>query len=175
MIYIALQPVYPTDNPVASYIDGAPLSPTKSTKQYTPSGTAVLASHRLLMSFAMTNSSGALARALPHYEDPSKYDPPFEDDPGDSVIGKEAMCIPQAKNCWSILSQDFVRRQRQTFLSPSKGKKRVQVWDDEVPEYPNEGPSVVGENSWAALDWLLVLFERDQESVTASERGQSHT
>jgi hypothetical protein len=123
----------------------------------------------------MTNSPGALARALPQYEDPNKHEPPFDDDSGDSVIGKEAMCIPQAKNCWSILTRDFLRRQRQTFSSPSKGKKRVQAWDEEAPESStNEIPLVVGENSWAVLDWLLVLFERAQASLKQSEQGQTN-
>ncbi|KAF9469890.1 hypothetical protein BDZ94DRAFT_1316995 [Collybia nuda] len=165
MIYIALQPVHPNDNPVRIAIDNsATSSPSKSTKQYAPSGGAILASRRLLMSFAMTNSPGALARALPRYEDPTDQEPLPEDDPCDSAIGKEAMCISHAKNCWSILSQDFLRRQRQIPSSPNKGKKRGQTWDDETSENPLTNPlAVVGENSWPVLDWLLLLFEQDQD------------
>ena len=115
------------------------------------------------MSFAVTNSPSTLAQALPSYE----KDGSTIVDYGDSVIGAEAACIPNARHCWDILMEGFTQRQGR--MLPTKGKNRTHTFEEPLQ---TEGPTVVGENSWPVLDWLLSVFEQDELQTEVRGLGE---
>ncbi|RDB22166.1 hypothetical protein Hypma_010585 [Hypsizygus marmoreus] len=174
LIYISLQPEHPpAGNDVVNAADG-PSSPSKmALRKRVPSGAAVPAAHRLLMSYALTNSPETIAGALPRYDDPRRDEPtPTADDSLESAIGPESMCIPKAKCCWSFLAEGFTQRQRRVFSTPrGKGKKRAHVFEEESVETLTD-VAVVGEHSWAVLDWILLLFEQDEMLTAARGLGR---
>ncbi|TFK44416.1 hypothetical protein BDQ12DRAFT_730480 [Crucibulum laeve] len=153
-------------------------SPSKLSKQRPfssiPSMT-VVASRRLLMSFITTNTPEALGRALPHYQDHIGSKPIADDESTDSIIAKQAMCIKEAKNCWNILEEGFTLRTKQNISSPNaKGKKRRDIiaGGDLMNEDRFTGDhTVVGDDAWPILDWIITLFECDER--LAQEQGSS--
>jgi len=168
LIYLSLQPL-PTsaaDKFSETSNSEIPSSPSKSTKKHLPSAVAIQSAQRLLMSFAVTNSPSTLAQALPSYE----KDGSGIVDYGDSVIGAEAACIPNARHCWDILMEGFTQRQRRMLPTPKgKGKNRTHTFEE---PFQTEGRAVVGENSWSVLDWLLLVFEQDELQTEARGLGQ---
>lgn len=105
-----------------------------------------------------------------------------------SYVAREAMCIKEAKSVWAILREGAVRRKVVPWSGPSgssfslinspikkggmgKGKKRRNCeyveeeetwfngdWDGDEPP----APAVVAEHAWPVLEWLLMLFEKDE-------------
>ncbi|KAJ7497542.1 hypothetical protein FB451DRAFT_236576 [Mycena latifolia] len=132
-------------------------SPSKRQKKshLLPSLAATLASQQLLISFATTNSPAAVIRPL------RPSDPEPEDD-NECFVATESMCISRCKNCWQILVEGFLDRNQPIFLTPKgKGKRRdadVSLTDLSISEVR----APVGETAWPVLDWLLLLFERDE-------------
>ncbi|KAF8070655.1 hypothetical protein FPV67DRAFT_1448356 [Lyophyllum atratum] len=172
LIYIALQPEHPPAMNEMVYTD-VPSSPSKaSMKKRIPSGPAVLAARRLLKSFTITNYPETVARALPSCRDPTQDQPaPYDDGSLESVIGPQSMCIPEAKDCWSILGEGFTYRGQSLSIIPSKGKKRAHNPDegDASADGSIMENAIVGQDAWPVLDWLIVLFEQDE--LVADTRG----
>ncbi|KAF9010495.1 hypothetical protein BDQ17DRAFT_1346323 [Cyathus striatus] len=150
LIYISLQPIPVATDEKQKLLE----SPTKIVQQrpsYAPSADAISAARRLLMSLVTTNSPQALGEALPHY---SQAPIPHV---ATSLIGKQALCITRAKNCWDLISEGFITRTSQVYSSP---KKRRETLHEELSS-GDEMP--VGENAWPIFEWLLCLFERDEQ------------
>lgn len=164
LIYISLQPLPTFATSETSNLE-IPPSPSKSTKKHLPSSAAIQSAQRLLISFAITNSPNTLAQALPSYE----KDGSAIVDYGDSVIGAEAACIPNARHCWEILMEGFTQRQKRMLPTP-KGKDKNRIHNFEEP-FQMEGHAAVGENSWPVLDWLLLIFEQDELQTKACGLG----
>lgn len=128
---------------------------------------------RVLTSFATTNTPDALLRALPHYPASGESDAngasDWGDDDEDSFIAREAMCIKGGKSCWAILKGGFIQWKNLVITTPrAKGKKRRRNSYEQEEVFIGEGsesPSVVAENAWPVLIWLVGLFEKD-ETVT---------
>lgn len=184
LLYIAL---YPPPPPAGVNNKGKykskeafdPSTPTKSTvtkaqkSPLVPSDQATVAALRLLVSFAITNSPGALIRSLPEYVSVSDWNAKLrqidEEPEEDSYIAREAMCIREAKNAWAILKDGFIQRKTATPATPKvKGKKKKRDY-----EYTEQAPilydadstaplAIVAEYAWPVLDWLLMLFEKDE-------------
>lgn len=183
LLYISLHSAAtPSYSPAAAEkFGGEPFSPSKPSKSSKSAATldsvVVLSARRLLMSFAITNTPESLARALPGYRDPVNNASFFDEDFKDCPIAQEAMCIKDARTCWEILADDFVKRRSQLF-SPSKSKalKRRSVYKTDC-EFIGVSPSgdrrVVGEDAWPILDWLLILFERDEVMTQANGSRKS--
>jgi hypothetical protein len=169
LIYLSLQPL-PTcaaDKLNDTSSSEIPSSPSKSGKKHVPSAVAIQSAQRLLMSFAITNSPGTLAQALPSYE---KKDGPAVVDYGESVIGAEAACIPNARHCWEILMDGYTQRRTRMLATPkAKGKHRPHPFEE--PFQP-EGRAPVGKSSWSVLDWLLLIFEQDELQTQACGLGE---
>ncbi|KAF5385121.1 hypothetical protein D9615_000897 [Tricholomella constricta] len=171
LIYIALQPEHPPAVKEMASTD-VPSSPSKAAlKKGIPSGPAVHAARRLLSSYAITNLPATIARALPCYEDPRKDQGPHNLDGSlESVIGPQSMCIPMAKSCWHILTEDFTQHGPSYSLPSGKGKKRAHHSDS--ADEAITGNAVVGPDAWPVLDWLLLLFEQDEMLTAACGSGR---
>ncbi|KAJ7282997.1 hypothetical protein C8J57DRAFT_1297234 [Mycena rebaudengoi] len=130
-------------------------SPSKKAKKshLLPSLAATLAAQQLLVSFATTNSPDAvLAALLPNKDDE------FDND-HESFIATESLCISRCRNCWQILGEGFFNRNQPIFSTPKgRGKVDVPFTDISISELR----SPVGETAWPVLDWLLIIFEKDE-------------
>ncbi|GLB37638.1 hypothetical protein LshimejAT787_0406890 [Lyophyllum shimeji] len=175
LIYIALQPEHPPAVNEMVYTD-VPSSPGKAAmKMRIPSGPAVLAARRLLRSFVITNAPETIARALPSCGDPRQdRSTPPDDGSLESVIGPQSMCIPNAKNCWSILAHGFTRRGQNLTLTPGESKKRTHNPDEDEDSLDGHTVenAVVGPDAWSVLDWLILLFEQDEMLADACGSGR---
>ncbi|KAF8894070.1 hypothetical protein BD779DRAFT_1467625 [Infundibulicybe gibba] len=154
LIYISL---HPTTSPP----ENVPSS--KRTKPLSLSPTVVRASQQLLMSLATTNSPEALARALPRYPDAFNDIPAADIDTDEPDIAKEAACIKEAKSCWVLLSETFLDRQPAAAKAKGKGRRDTHESTDER----EIGGPLICDDAWFLLEWLIVLFERDEDMVEA--------
>lgn len=138
-------------------------SPSKRQKKsyLLPSPAATLASQQLLVSFATTNSPTAVIRAL------RPSDAELEDD-NDCFVATESMCISRCKNCWQILAEGFLDRNQPIFSTP-KGKGR-QIDTGTSSDEVSETQAPVGETAWPVLDWLLLIFEQDEQENQISRK-----
>jgi hypothetical protein len=183
LLYIALYPPLPPPAGDDERKDRGketfePTTPSKSAAKQVqksplvPSAKATEAALRLLASFALTNSPGALGRALPEHVSNSdwlaKIRKNDEDQEEDSYIAREAMCIQEAKHVWAILKGGMIQRKVMAPISPKgKGKKRRRDYEYVEEDQPSDAegaapPAVVSENAWPVLDWLLMVLERDE-------------
>jgi hypothetical protein len=128
-------------------------SPSKRQKKshLLPSRAAALASQQLLISFATTNSPAAVIRTLR----PTDLQP--EDD-NECFVATESMCITRCKTCWQILPDGFPARHQPLFSTPKAKGTDMSFNDLSISEVS----AAVGETAWPVLDWLLIVFERDE-------------
>lgn len=145
---------------------------------HVPTPATAEAAVRLLMGYARTNAPASLARALPHYGVSDLRGLPISlpvleatDDDNDSEIDKYARRVRDAKNCWEILREGFVKPAGQggDVAAPrtrtSRHGQRTDESDGE--DSPSDVPAPVAPHAWPVLDWLLAVFEKD-EAATAS-------
>ncbi|KAL4247947.1 hypothetical protein ABKN59_008921 [Abortiporus biennis] len=109
-----------------------------------------------------------------------------------SYIAKRARSLVEAKNCWEVLKEDFVQRiptssgsaknlfgegtstpsQSQSRKKPGRSSKRKKTSESEDESGSQSGVAngenkkLVGEYSWNLLEWIVILFERDEEKST---------
>ena len=190
LLYIAL---YPPPAPVADEkTEGTfePSTPSKTVAKQVqkspliPSVKTTEAALRLLTSFVLTNSPGALGRALPEYVSMSdlqtKERENYQDQEEDSYIAREAMCIQEAKHVWAILKGGMIQRKMIVPMTPKgKGKKRRRDYESHGEMIPFDveaaaPPVVVAVNAWPVLGWLLMLLEKD-ERVTENSSLREFT
>lgn len=184
LLYIALYP--PSSGPIRTNHKAAHDTPSKLSSRHAystllPSPTASELAKRMLLVLADVNSPVALLRALPAYPDPSDNiaapmtDPELLSD-ADSFVASEAVRFRNCKNCWNILKLGFIKSLSES-TSAVPGSPRKRRRGDAIVDYTpideGETPLVVGENAWPVLDWLLVLFEKDEFMTEASRQGSS--
>ena len=176
LLYIALYPPQ-TDNGTEN-AEADPISPRKAAKQQKsplyPSSAAAVAAQQVLMSIAHTNSPSGLFQALPSYASGNATGP-VELDDEDSIVGKEAICIKESRNCWAILKEGFIRRKTFAISSPKpKRKGRQDYLEDDPFIADSEIPAVVSPNAWPVLDWIVTIFERDEVEQTLNGHRELH-
>ncbi|KAF9222564.1 hypothetical protein BS17DRAFT_809244 [Gyrodon lividus] len=182
LLYIALFPPPPLTGDLINEHEQVPPSPVKgpSTKQkstlpkasLSPSLVASEAAQRLLLSFLSTNSPKSLFRALPRYPLNNAIgnimlpQPSNDEHDEDSVIARESLCIKDCRNCWAILKGGFIQRKRLLPLAQDGGRKRgrnTYTIENVDLEYGSTSqPAIIAEHAWPVLDWLLLLFEKDE-------------
>ncbi|KAJ7594012.1 hypothetical protein C8J56DRAFT_925766 [Mycena floridula] len=172
LLYISLHPPYKgKDKP---HFDPT-VSPSKMNKPQktllTVSGETIAAAQRLLLAFASTNSPDIVFRTIPQQPATGASRPSAEDGEEDSVIAFESLCITRAKNCWSILEDRFIER---TLAVKPKGRKSRNHQEDDNEESEPDLPGAIDSSVWPVLEWLLVIFERD-ESLTMIENTPQHS
>jgi len=118
------------------------------------------------------NSPEGLGRALPSYAAP-------KDVPGDyldSLLAKQALCIKNAKHCWELVEEGFLSRNRNQFVTSPKGKSKLRrersIGEAIFSPSVSATPSAVGDDAWPFLEWLVALFERDEELREQKEQGR---
>lgn len=132
-----------------------------------------VAAQRLLISLAFTNSPAAVFRVVPYYGQENIPNPRANSDGDvfDAVIAYESLCITDCRSCWKFIEEDFVQR----FISgpaPAVRNRRTSravsaSFDDDSAE--PKMPKLVGENAWPVLEWLLTIFERDEQFTEAAD------
>ncbi|TFK23657.1 hypothetical protein FA15DRAFT_642120 [Coprinopsis marcescibilis] len=135
---------------------------------------AVVSALDLLTSLLSTNSPEALGRALPSYASYEENLSTHVQEEGDSLLAKQALCIKTAKHCWEILEEGYIYR-TQVVTSP-KGKSKIRrdfsidgaFQDETLPG----GSHIIGETTWPVLNWLVTLFERDEQLREASDNAR---
>ncbi|KAG5219603.1 antiviral protein [Salix suchowensis] len=138
-----------------------PGSPSKMASRqqglaHMPTQAASFAAQRLLMSLTTSTPPEILLRGLPSYSPP---DGTVLNEEADSYVAKEARCIRQAKDCWSILKEGFIH---ETAAAPIKTRwQRRQSHDDRDAAHA-QSPLIVAENAWPVLEWLIRLFQEDE-------------
>ncbi|KAH6914297.1 hypothetical protein BKA70DRAFT_661759 [Coprinopsis sp. MPI-PUGE-AT-0042] len=120
----------------------------------------VTSAQDLLISLVATNSPESLGRALPSYAsfERSQMGSTSTDDEGDSLLAMQAQCVKSAKHCWEILEEGYFDR-NQTLMSPSRKSKTRSGAASAVAS----GSHLVGNDAWPLLEFLVALFERDEE------------
>lgn len=183
LLYIALYPPSPTRiNHKSTQESPSKLSSRHAYSALLPSQSASELAKRTLRVLADVNSPASLIRALPAYPDPNNADdapPGFDPEPPsdvDSFVASEAIRLRNCKNCWNILKFGFIQSLANGSSivpgSPRKRRRGNTTAADLSPVNEEETSLVVGENAWPVLDWLLVLFEKD-ESMTEASRQRS--
>ena len=130
-----------------------------------PPPAAVAAAQRSLMAFALTISPEALMAALPSYlgSETTPHVAQGLDSPeeADSNFALQAARFLDCKNCWQILKEDFIRPLgKESGSTGTNSRGRRKTLDAE-----SQPTSVVGSNAWPVLDWLVTLFEKDEENA----------
>lgn len=117
-----------------------------------------VAAQRLLLAFAHTNSPEAVFRVIPQNQLATDARVAGEQD---AVIAHESLCISQVKHCWALLEEGFVEK---TITAKPNGKRRTRkdCFEDDSPSNDSGLLSPVGKNVWPVLEWLIVIFERDE-------------
>jgi hypothetical protein len=186
LLYIALYPP-PSSRTVTPKHGATQESPSKFSSRHAystlfPSPAASELAKRTLRVLADVNSPASLLRALPSYPDPadgngatSLADPESPSD-ADSFVASEAVRFRDCKNCWNILKSDFIKSlSESTSFAPVSPRKRRR--GEALAKYTDTdeeaSSSVVGENAWPVLDWLLFLFEKDELSTEVSRKGST--
>jgi hypothetical protein len=164
--------------PTADYdIDSSvQASPSKLVKQRQQqlasnliSAKAVVDAQRLLMAYTRTNAPSVLSRALPRRRSPLDLSGLSE---GDSAIAKRAVFIAQCKDCWQLLHSDSVLHQSALPSTPRKTTRpstRHRTPNDSSPVSPS---TIVSENAWPLLYWLVSLYERDEEMFAGDSKSK---
>ncbi|KAJ3989854.1 hypothetical protein F5890DRAFT_1483220 [Lentinula detonsa] len=161
LLYFSLYPPAVETSP----IDGL-LSPSKNSRQQQRS--LIISSHTaasacsLLVQYAMSMRPQEVAEVLPSYNC-SNVD---RGDSPESLIAKESYCISEAKNCWNIVQKGFIHRAI-TSSPTTRRVRRTTVYEDEDGDEDEDDfkfgvSNVVAEHAWIVLDFLLILFERDE-------------
>ncbi|KAJ7072095.1 hypothetical protein C8F01DRAFT_1102547 [Mycena amicta] len=141
-------------------------SPSKRQRKMVelPSAAASLAAQVLLMSFAATNTPAAVMLALRPGDPESVADQ-------EGFLATESLCISRCKNCWQILADGFLLSDHQ-MASKGKGKLHSTGSFGDLRDTPDMR-SPVGETAWPILEWLLSIFERDEERTTETHLRHS--
>jgi len=177
LIYISLHPT--EDSSAQDEVDSsAQISPSKIIRQqqsqlsmnFIPMK-AVLDAQRVLVKYLHTNQPDVLSRALPRRR--SLHDPAADYNEAESTVARQASYIMQYQDCWELLCKDL----RQNALSLTlKAKPRAKRQSERLKLNPGPEtglPVAVQENAWPLLDWLVSLFEYDEQTSTMA--GENHT
>jgi hypothetical protein len=154
---------------------GLPATIQQQKHSLLPSHDATEFARKLLVSFVLTNSALSLFRALPRYPlDSNSSDiggrvdgEGLKHDGEDSFIAKVAQCVGAATNVWELIKPRFVQWESYTptgASSKAKGTRQSARIKEEYPDNFLDGiePAVVGDESWSVLNWLILIFDKDE-------------
>lgn len=156
VLYLALYTPPPNEQKVAEPGSPSKMASRQQRLAHMPTQAASSAAQRLLMSLITSTPPEILLRGLPSYSPPGGT---VLNEEADSYVAKEARCIRQAKDCWSILKEGFIH---ETAAAPIKTRwQRRQSHDDQDAAHA-QSPLIVAENAWPVLEWLVRLFQEDE-------------
>lgn len=125
---------------------------------------------KLLFAFAQTNSPGSLFAALPRYTAAGDEATSHIQEDTDSFIARQSIRVRNAKDCWTILKEGFVKPAVELPALKRRGSARAREaeqttdGDDEEPGIP----APVGEFAWPVLEWIVCLLEKDEALIGRS-------
>lgn len=134
----------------------------------------VVDAQKVLLKYLHTSQPDRLSRALPRRRSP--HDPVLDHDDAESTIARRASYIMQSQDCWELLSKDFSLRQNA--LSPTlRARPKAKRYPERLSCVKLDAgletglPTAVQENAWPLLDWLVSLFEHDEQTTTAASKN----
>lgn len=147
-----------------------------------PSSEAIERSWRLLHAYSLTYPPELLLRAIPCYplRDSEVASVPREIDAGvpwqistgedmDSILSKVAVILKEQKDCWGLLRPGVVAPPKDDSSPAQKRQPVPPLSSDEEDE--SSVPALIGTHSWPLLEWLITLFEKDQELADVTRSG----
>jgi len=134
----------------------------------------VVDAQKVLLKYLHTSQPNELFRALPRRRLP--HDLELDHDEAESTVAKRASYIMQSQDCWELLSKDFSLGQKAlslTLRAKPKAKRQSERFDCVKLDAGLETglPLAVQENAWPLLDWLISLFEHDEQTTTAASKN----
>jgi hypothetical protein len=86
----------------------------------------------------------------------------------DSILSKVAVVLKELKDCWSLLRPGVVAPKVDSSSAQERRSVHPLSSDDEDE---SSVPALIGTQSWRLLEWLIKLFEKDQELIDATRTG----
>lgn len=126
----------------------------------------------LLRSYVNVNPPQSLMRAFPFYsyvdENGQNDVNPFSNENLEDVLHEdntplrdELLKFRSLKDCWGCMKDGFVKRKQQDTVSRSQRQTTL------------EEPMIVGPYAWPILEWLISVFEKDQELKRQTDGSKS--
>ncbi|THH19954.1 hypothetical protein EW146_g1306 [Bondarzewia mesenterica] len=142
------------------------------------SQSAITMAQQCLSAFALTNSPDSLMQALPRYPSLGEHDltdqnmfEQNEDLDRDSYVAEQAASLKDYKDCWRILKEDSLQHAQDEgmgMFTGSPSKRRRMRSHTRIHRQDDDPPLPIGPNSWPVLNWLVRLFEKDEERMERS-------
>lgn len=149
---------------------GANTDPPKQ-QSHLPSSADVAAAQRCLQAFGETNSPQSLLRAIPSYDESHSSisdGANVVEDEEESFLYKEAKRIQSCKSCWQLLRADLLGPIGDRASIPIDGRTKHRTRNSGQSDDDIWSTAVVGPTAWPVLEWLVILFEKDEENTAAS-------
>ncbi|KAF4567587.1 hypothetical protein EYR40_006588 [Pleurotus pulmonarius] len=156
VLYLALYTPPPNEQKVTEPGSPSKMASRQQRLAHMPTQAASFAAQRLLMSLITSTPPDILLRGLPSYSAPGAT---VLNEEADSYVAKEARCIRQAKDCWSILKEGFIH---EATAPPITTRWQRRGSRDDLDAAHAQPPLIVAENAWPVLEWLIRLFQEDE-------------
>lgn len=168
LLYIVLR------NPSLQAQGLAEAADVATTKQssHLPSPIDVAAAQRCLQAFGETNSPHALLRAIPSYDGSELFlsdGANTVEEEEESFLSREARRIQSCRDCWQLLKAEFTRSISENASIPAD-RARHQTKNLGLADNSVSSTAVVGPTAWPVLEWLLFMFEKDEQNAEAFEQ-----
>ncbi|KAI0699261.1 hypothetical protein BC835DRAFT_1304585 [Cytidiella melzeri] len=188
VLYLALFPPPVTEAPASSapILDTIPSSPSKFAAKYRQSFSLspviIGNAQNLLRVLVQTNSPESLSRALPNYgltgiANLPEIEPIAEkdEDDGESELARLSRRIKDARSCWEIITENYIRRESIDDVPTNSGRKSKRRVAAETKVTFTRGesehlPRPVADHAFPVLDSLVALFEKE-ELIMSSKHG----
>lgn len=191
VLYIALFPPPAADAPTTSapVMDTIPSSPSKfaakNRQPFSLSPTLIEAAQNLLRVLVQTHSPASIARALPNYgltglDNLPDITPIAEnnDDDGESELSRLSRRIKDARSCWEILKENYIRPDPINDIPKNSGRKSGRsstVRTTHKVEDSCDVPKPVADHAFPVLESLIALFEKEETAISTKWKCKSRT
>ncbi|KAI0766470.1 hypothetical protein BC629DRAFT_1442622 [Irpex lacteus] len=189
VLYIALFPPPAADAPTTSapVMDTIPSSPSKfaakNRQPFSLSPTLIEAAQNLLRVLVQTHSPASIARALPNYgltglDNLPDITPIAEnnDDDGESELSRLSRRIKDARSCWEILKENYIRPDPINDIPKNSGRKSGRsstVKTTHKVEDSCDVPKPVADHAFPVLESLIALFEKEETAISTKWKSFS--
>ena len=174
-------PAADTSTTTAPVLDTIPSSPSKfAAKQRQPfllSPTLIEAAQNLLRVLVQTHSPASIARALPNYGLAALDNIPEvssiadnDEDDGESELARLSRQIKDARSCWDIVKENYIRPDLINDIPRNSGRKSgrpTALQSTSMDEDSDDVPKPVAENAFPVLESLISLFEKEEAAISA--------
>ncbi|KAI0092936.1 hypothetical protein BDY19DRAFT_989625 [Irpex rosettiformis] len=182
VLYLALFPPPTADAPTPSapVLDIIPSSPSKfAAKNRQPfclSPTLIEAAQNLLRALVQTHSPASIARALPNYGltgvDNFPDVVPIADnkeDDGESELSRLSRRIKDARSCWDIVKENYIRPDPVNDIPYNSGRKSGRLTTIQSTSTIEDSDHIlkpVADHAFPVLESLVSLFEKEESTIS---------